>query len=56
MPTAAYKDHTRTVLSTAVFGLIADAVNGTFLAAVGTVSIFLCCLAYYREFRKPAAK
>ena len=45
-----------TVLSTAVFGLIADAVNGTLLAAVGTVSIFLCCLAYYREFRKPAAK
>ena len=40
-----------TVFSTAVIGLIADAVSGTVLAVCGTLSIFLCCLAYYRTMK-----
>ncbi|MBQ2547042.1 MAG: hypothetical protein II557_12195, partial [Clostridia bacterium] len=40
-----------TVLSTAVIGLVADSVSGTVLAVLGTVSIFLCCVAYHRVFR-----
>ena len=41
-----------TVLSTALFGLIGDAVSGTALAAVGTLSVFICSLAYFLVFRR----
>ena len=37
-----------TVLSTALFGLVADSVSPTVLAVCGTVSVFFCCLAYHR--------
>ena len=39
-----------TVLSTALFGLLEPYVSGTLLAVCGTVSIFICCLAYHRVF------
>ena len=40
-----------TVFSTAVIGLIADSVSGTVLAVFGTLSILLCCIAYYRTMK-----
>ena len=40
-----------TVFSTAVIGLIADSVSGTVLAVIGTLSIFLCCVAYHRVMK-----
>ena len=39
-------------LRPAVIGLIADSVSGTVLAVSGSLSIFLCCLAYWRVFRR----
>ena len=43
-----------TVCATAVIGVLADSVSGTLLAVVGTVSVFLCCLAYHLVFRSGA--
>ena len=43
-----------TVCATAVLGALADAVSGTLLAVCGSVSLFLCCLAYHAVFRAEA--
>ena len=40
-----------TVFSTAVIGLIEETVSGTVLAVCGTLSIFLCCLAYHHTMK-----
>ena len=45
-----------TVLSTAVFGLVADSVSGTVLAVLGAVSILFCCVAYHRVFGREPGK